>query len=152
MTTTGRKHFKPFDKVLVKPTDSSEWCCRFYDHFDSDEYYHLTTDGTFHYDENIISFEGNKYLVGTRDKPEKDIKLMVGEKLVCSNLLVNLQNGTGYLGGFEKTTSEYFKISNKYDTLYKYALRYDDFDPNDIEETTRHILCIKGGKIVRYKD
>lgn len=59
--------FKPFDKVLVRDTESDKWECTFYSHFDSKRSYpHSTTSGMY---VMCIPFEGNEHLVGTTKNP-----------------------------------------------------------------------------------
>ena len=59
--------FKPFDKVLVRDSESEEWECTFYSHFDSKgRYCHITTSGMY---VMCIPFEGNEHLVGTTKNP-----------------------------------------------------------------------------------
>lgn len=64
-------HFKPFDKVLVRNTDTTDWSCALFSHMRS------STDG-FSYCANsflwkqCIPYEGNESLVGTTDKPKEE--------------------------------------------------------------------------------
>lgn len=59
--------FKPFEKVLVRDSESEEWGCTFYSHFDSKgRYHHITTGGMY---TMCIPFEGNEHLVGTTKNP-----------------------------------------------------------------------------------
>ena len=59
--------FKPFDKVLVRNSESDEWRCTFYSHFNSkDIYHHNTVSGAY---AMCIPFEGNEHLVGTTKNP-----------------------------------------------------------------------------------
>ena len=62
-----KPQFKPFDKVLVRDSESEEWECTFYSHFDSKGRYHyITTSGMY---AMCIPFEGNEHLVGTTKNP-----------------------------------------------------------------------------------
>ena len=55
--------FKPFEKVLVRDSESEEWRCTFYSHFDfKGRYNHNTISGMY---VMCIPFEGNEHLVGT---------------------------------------------------------------------------------------
>lgn len=59
--------FKPFEKVLVRVSESEEWECSFYSHFNSkSRFHHNTTSGMF---AMCIPFEGNEHLVGTTKNP-----------------------------------------------------------------------------------
>lgn len=62
-----KSQFKPFEKVLTRDSESEEWECTFYSHFDSKgRYHHITTSGMF---VMCIPFEGNEHLVGTTKNP-----------------------------------------------------------------------------------
>ena len=66
-----QKHkFKPFDKVLVRKTQLSKWCCALFSHMDYSAV--LPTFVTTNFDmwQECIPYEGNEYLVGTTNNPE----------------------------------------------------------------------------------
>ena len=148
------KQFKPFNRVLVRISKESIWECDFYSYFRKNhEYPHRTLCHCFK-DENILPYEGNEHLVGTTGEPEEEIELKEGEWLMVSN-------GTHanpskwelreYIG-FQLTIM--VKNTDIVNALgfYKFAIRFKDFNPDDMEETSRHILCVRNGKIVRYKE
>ena len=59
--------FKPFDKVLVRDSESDKWRCAFYSHFEPNGiYHHITVSGAY---AMCIPFEGNEHLVGTTKNP-----------------------------------------------------------------------------------
>lgn len=59
--------FKPFEKVLVRDSESDEWRCTFYSDFNSKGiYHHNTVSGAY---AMCIPFEGNEHLVGTTKNP-----------------------------------------------------------------------------------
>ena len=59
--------FKPFDKVLVRDSESDKWRCAFYSHFEPNGiYHHNTVSGAYIM---CIPFEGNEHLVGTTKNP-----------------------------------------------------------------------------------
>ena len=59
--------FKPFEKVLVRDSESEKWECTFYSYFNSKSRYpHSTTSGMY---AMCIPFEGNEHLVGTTKNP-----------------------------------------------------------------------------------
>ena len=59
--------FKPFDKVLVRDSESDKWRCALYSHFEPDGIYHYgTITGMY---AMCIPFEGNEHLVGTTKNP-----------------------------------------------------------------------------------
>lgn len=62
-----KSQFKPFEKVLVRDSESDKWECTLYSYFDSKSRYpHSTTSGIY---DICIPFEGNEHLVGTTKNP-----------------------------------------------------------------------------------
>lgn len=68
-----KQEFKPFDKVLVRNSDTDKWFPGFFEKFDStwNNPYHIMnrrnmTDFAF---KQCIPYEGNEYLLGTTDSP-----------------------------------------------------------------------------------
>lgn len=69
-----KQEFKPFDKVLVRNSDTDKWFPGFFEKFDStyNNPYHIMnrrnmTDFAF---KQCIPYEGNEYLLATTDSPE----------------------------------------------------------------------------------
>lgn len=149
---TKHKEFKPFDKVLVRCEVGYRWCPALYAFYDGE--YHVTTDSNGYEDNDILPYEGNEDLVGTTDEPDEEVKLEEGEWLMCSIVgssstpfdyefgkFINIENGHNYI-----RIQHYNEIRHAY--LF---IRFSDFSPKDMEETKKHILCVKNGKIVKYK-
>ena len=66
-TLKKKPQFKPFDKVLVRDSESDKWRCAFYSHFEPNGIYHYgTIIGMY---AMCIPFEGNEHLVGTTKNP-----------------------------------------------------------------------------------
>ena len=66
-TLKKKSQFKPFEKVLVRDSESDKWRCAFYSHFEPKGiYHHITTNSTY---DMCIPFEGNEHLVGTTKNP-----------------------------------------------------------------------------------
>lgn len=64
------KHeFKPFDKVLVKSGDNTEWCAAIYSHYSPTDTFHYIASGC-HW-KYCLPYEGNQELVGTTDEPNE---------------------------------------------------------------------------------
>ena len=62
-----KSQFKPFEKVLVRDSESDKWRCAFYSHFEPNGIYHYgTIIGMY---AMCIPFEGNEHLVGTTKNP-----------------------------------------------------------------------------------
>lgn len=141
------KEFKPFDKVVVREGKSWPWRATFYSHYYPVTYHHYTTSGAPIND--ILPYEGNEHLVGTTDEPEEEIKLEEGEYgfFVTKPLM---ENPSYYsFGQFSCTTNNC--MMNSANFYYDCFIRFCDFNPNDMEETKKYILCVKNGRIIRYK-
>lgn len=66
-TLKKKPQFKPFDKVLVRESESAKWRCAFYSHFEPNSIYHYVTTGSMY--DMCIPFEGNEHLIGTTKNP-----------------------------------------------------------------------------------
>jgi len=69
--------FEPFDKVLVRDDDLTNWQAAFFSHiesFEDGERFAITTSGDNYNLANaeIIPYEGNEHFVGTTDKPKEE--------------------------------------------------------------------------------
>lgn len=149
------KIFKPFEKVLVRD-DYGKWYCALYSHCreknEHEELCHYTTATAGYKDEDILTYEGNEHLVGTTDDPEEEIILKVGEFIIASDNIYALRIGLGSIGEFRGIKDDRFLKSGfeRFGVPYEYIIRFKDFDPSNMEETRKHILEIRNGKI-RYK-
>ena len=139
------KQFNAYDKVLVRESKKWPWRASFYSHYNPISYHHYTTSGAPI--NEVLPYEGNEHLLGTTDEPEAEILLEKGEwifvasevydwaqkwSLIELDCIKHEQFCTGLVG-------------------WSYAVKYSNFNPYDMEETRKHILCIKNGKIIRYK-
>lgn len=141
------KQFKPFDRVLVRLTN--RWICDLYSHYNNDKSCHVVISGTGIKDENILPYEGNEGLLGTTHEPDEEIELKHGEWIVLFD-----EDEMGYppflVGQF---TGLYKNKFNANDICEKeLAIRFSDFNTNEMEETTKHILCVENGRIIRYNE
>ena len=142
------KIFKPFDKVLVKQCDDAVWGCKFYSHWIGDLHEHITTDGMDVADEDILPYEGNEHLVGTTtNEPEEEVTLEEGEYLFVINDIVETPTWWNLIHLDFVNRYAFFDVEGG---KWYYAIRFSDFNPNDMEETKKHILCVKNGKVVKY--
>lgn len=144
---TNHKTFNAFDKVLVRDKWDDKWQIDLYSHFDEECKQHITMcygDGVK--GNNILSYKGNEHLVGTTDEPEEELELEEGEWLmVCDTPSLNVDNWC--------FTRLYGIIANTFQskhTHWRYAIRFKNFNPYNMEETTKHILYIKNNKVVEY--
>ena len=58
--------FKPFDKVLVRDSESDKWRANLFGYIDKDEYYHCVYANWVY----CIPYEGNEHLLGTTKDPK----------------------------------------------------------------------------------
>lgn len=59
------------------------------------------------------------------------------------------------LGQLEDTKEDNFRSYNPYlDCIswWNYAIKPSDFNPYNMEETLKHIWCVRDGKIVKYNE
>ena len=149
------KKFKPFDKVLVKALTDEKWTPDLYSYYDDIKNLHWCIGGGWASDDAILPYEGNEHLVGTTDEPDEEVRLEVGEYIMASDFIGGMEEGECSFGRFIGIKDESF-IQESYQytggLTYKYAIRFKDFNPDDMEETRKHILCVKNGRIVKYKN
>lgn len=119
--------------------------------YEDEEYVYLV--GGLYINKNtfkILPYEGNEHLVGTTYEPDEEVMLEKGDDVICFDSIINFENSCKlYIAKFWRTNEVLFKTVNNEN--YIYAIRFSDFNPNDMEETAKHILCVKNGKIVKYK-
>ena len=147
------KQFKPYDRVLVREGKKWPWRATFYSHFNPITYHHYTTSGAPIND--ILPYEGNEGLVGTTDEPDEEVKLEEGEWMMCSIAGSSFTPFDYEFGKFVNIENEhnYIRIQHYNEIRHAYLfIRFSDFNPSDMEETRKHILHIKNGKLVKYKE
>lgn len=73
-------NFKPFQKVLVRSTDTMQWSAALYSHKCGEN--HICNGLIWKY---CINWEGNEHLLGTPDNPEKSQpEFKFGDKVTIS--------------------------------------------------------------------
>lgn len=146
------KIFKPFDKVLVRDLNNSKWHCAIYSHFD--EPHHYTSYPYPKKDEYILPYEGNEHLISTTDEPEEEITLEQGEWILVSSFYDRLSEGIGVTRKYYKTGDNVIYTKDVDDEIYHFGfcIPFKYFSPNNMKEIKKRILCVKNGKIVRYKE
>lgn len=145
------KKFKPFDKVIVRMVHNEEWQCDLYSHQDPITKHHVTVGFSEVKEDNILPYEGNEHLVGSQDEPDEEVKLFVTEKVMAYTKNENWLFAT-HISVFIMEELFNVRMSNGEDIKVKKVVKFSDFNPNDVEETRKHILCVKNGKIVKYKN
>ena len=154
MKTTEHKIFNAFDKVLVRSQFAYDgiWFADLYSHYSNNMHYSIGMSQIDDYD--IVPYEGNEHLLSTTDDPEEDVKLRMGEYIMVADK-PNVSEYKWTLRKFAGThkSTECLAAVALDDTKFrwKYAIRFSDFNPYYMEETKKHILCVRNGKVVRYK-
>lgn len=159
---TNRKEFKSFDKVLIKAvySENKAWRVDLYSHYDEEYEHHRTFKGDLAADENILPYEGNEYLVGKEDEPDEEVKLETGEYLLAvqgypNSAHTNIMSPDSYtvirLESLVESNLRGLSFQDSNGRLWNFIVKFPDFNPNDMEETKKHILCVKNGKVVKYK-
>lgn len=79
--------FKPFDRVLVRDSDSHKWQAKHFSHYyEPDKLSYKTTDGNGW--RQCIPFESNEHLLDTTKMPkEKDKPFEWGERLIRKDVV-----------------------------------------------------------------
>lgn len=87
------------------------------------------------------------------DFPDEEVKLEKGERIVCNNDVELLMEGVGFITTYSfLSTDVFFTGTGRFiHADYNYAIRFSDFNPDDMEETKNHILCVMNGKVLKYK-
>lgn len=156
MKATNHKQFQPYDRVLVRDGEG-KWQIDFYSHWSKEKEQHITLaygDGIVMTDRDVIPYEGNESLLGTTDEPEEEIELMEGEWIMVGNLINSLLPEEWMLRAYWRVNTDNIETFNNSSCEFQHwpcAIKFSNFNPNDMEETRKHILCVKNGKIVRYK-
>lgn len=145
----NKNQFKPYDRVLVRDHYDKRWKCDFYSHKSGET--GIQTIRNVYSIENVIPYDGNEYLIGTMNEPEEEtIELEDDEFLVCFDNIDYFDAKDFCLSPFYQLNC--FSVRTKDGNNWNLFIRFKDFNPNDIEETRKHILCINEGKIVNYHD
>lgn len=149
--------FKPFDKIIIKSKSknhaiSNVWGCAEFSHYYGDYIVfaggHAYNIDTF----DILPFEGNQYLVGTSDVPEEEVVLKQGDIVIVFDDFDSFY----FNGRFDGTLST-FNHCSKTDiitsdnTPWRYCIPFSKFNPKDMEETKKHILCVENNRLIRAK-
>lgn len=155
------KQFKMFEEVLIRQKYTGNWTRGIYCGFDKG-FHMVETVGWFDRqitDEGIIPYKGNEHLLGWNGW-EEFVDLAQGEYvLVNDNYSINacawrIMTFTG------DVTENMFEVWNKIEhvnfckSFAQHCLnvvRFSEFNPNDMEQTRDKVLCVKNGKIIRYK-
>ena len=141
------KKFKPFDKVIVRDHEEI-WQPDLYGFWDKCRDRHQTMMNNSIADEDILPYEGNEELVGTTDEPDEEVRLEKGDWIFVASEVYNWAQKWSLIE-LDRIEHEQFCTGL---VGWCYAVKFSDFVPDDMEETKKHILCVKNGKIVKYKD
>ena len=152
------KKFKPFEKVLVRDAELV-WQPDLYGFWDKTRDNHITVINAYISDDDILPYEGNEELLGTSKDPEEEVRLEEGECLLAVQGLEKAKKNIGNPGCYTvvlykniyKYSDDIFRIEDNKGCFWEYVVKFSDFNPNNMEETKKHILCVKNGKIIRYK-
>ena len=155
------KKFKCKDEVIYRRTDEeSEWTYGIFSHYyDNNNVEGVVVDGHFLLStvHNILPYEGNEHLVGRVDEPDEEVRLEYGELIIAIDK-EDYECGfsDGIIGKVVKFKNKFIERNGKWGFSIpggcnSLAIRFSDFNPNDMEETKKHILCVNGGKVVKYK-
>lgn len=146
--------FKFKDEVIVRNHQSNgDWFYAVISHC-TDEHYVLC-NGTIcrHNTYDFLPLEGNEYLIGTKNDPENEALIEIGELCYGFCMMQDLDNYEdiilGKFDGVDKQSEEIF-VSN---TPVDYCIPYSKFYPYDMESTKKEILTVstRTHKLVKLK-
>lgn len=141
------KKFEPFEKVLTRMGPGKTWEPDLYS-YSSQTNLHKTIGGCWKSDRDIIPFEGNEHLVGTTDEPEEEIVLKEGEFILCHDFIEMIQDGVGTLSKYVGLVVDNIKCKAG---TFHYCIPMSKYNQNNLEETRKWILKVKGDKLVKVK-
>lgn len=143
--------FKCKDEIIYRHYDDMIWNYGIYSHKIENGHFLVGTAITNNH--QILPYKGNEHLVGTTDSPDEEIILKEGELVVVSDEFECLYQGQGTITKFNKITKNqiytYFG-EDEYD--WEFVIPFSKFNLNNMEETRKHILCVKNGKLIRCRD
>ncbi|MCH5234487.1 MAG: hypothetical protein J1E16_04275 [Muribaculaceae bacterium] len=146
------KKFKPFDRIIYKEKlfNGCRWHCAFFsDYNESNGCVNFADGKPYHFTNiDILPYEGNEHLVGTTDSPDEEVRLEEGELIIVFDDYQRLFDNISCVRKFIRVLNTVFETNA---ANWNFAIRFEDFDPSNMEETRKHILCVKNGKIIRYK-
>ena len=144
--------FNPYDKILLKyKDDKSKWRCDLFSHIDEEKNSLETVGGSYSLKMfDYIPFAGNENIVGTSDMPEKEVELKEDELIFVFDDIVSFEDFIIALRRFAGICGDTILSENKFN--WKYCIPFFHFNPNDMEKTRKHILCVKNGRLVRYNN
>lgn len=148
-----KKTFEPFERVIWRSKDytNNVWKCALYSHYREHDDMHELADSMAISDNShyILPFAGNETLVGTSDMPCEEVELKEGELIFLFDDIVSFEDFIIALRKFAGISGNTILSENKFN--WKYCIPFSHFNPNDMEETKKNILCAKNGKIVKAK-
>lgn len=154
-TMEQKKKFEQFEKILLKyKDDKSYWRCDLFSHINEEKNSLDTVGGSFSLKMfDYLPFEGNAHLVGTSDMPDEWVELKEGEFVMVCNEPKEYASEWKLREFMYPKEGEIMIQSARFAygdvTGYKYCIPFSKFNPNDMEETRKHILCAKNGKLVK---
>lgn len=149
-----KKTFEPFERIIVKGRYSSPffWTCELYSHCIGGFMY--AVGGRIYEIENydILPFADNETLVGTSEMPCEDVVLKPMEFIFVLDTLESMDELSKIvLGRFVCLNGDKIGIADDMRHYWSYCIPFSKFNQNDMEETRKHILCVKNGKLVRAR-
>lgn len=152
-----RKKFDPFERILLKNKKEGFWFCDIFCHEKGEYFFSIGSRPYLKDDFYILPFEGNAHLVGTSDMPEEEVELKEGDIIVTFDNIRDIDmpfevsinqfkhlNESSIHVCIKDDETEFIAYSN-------FCIPFSQFNPNDMEETRKHILCVKNGKIVKAR-
>lgn len=154
-----QKRFKCKDEVIVshKKIDfdkggevSIPYIYGVFSHYETEKGREYAVINGFHYQVDIceiLPYEGNEHLVGTR--PIEYFTLEKGEPIIVENDIDVLASGLGKIANFDYTENDEIIVNNESGHPWNYCIQFIKFKLNNAEENRKNILMVSNGKLVK---
>ena len=137
---------KPFDKIVYRK-GNNPWNIAHFSHVSNDMLH--TSEFSISLSEVVFfPFEGNEKLVGTTNNVEDEVFLPEGSIVYCGNEEDCALGWT--ISEFKEIDDDLFM--DKYGCYYDYVIPAKDYDYENWEETKKHILKCRDGKVVHFNN
>lgn len=147
-----KKEFKPFDKLVIKKKGKETyWHCDLFSHEIAD---YIVTVGNYTYkkdDYYILPFEGNEHWIGLPFTKDELGELNIGDTIVAFDDEDKGINTKLLVDVTRLRSVSVDRICTEGGPIYKYCIPFSQFNPNDMEETKKHVLTVKDGKLVKVR-
>ena len=149
----AKSNFRPFDQVIVRMANG-RWKADLYSHYDEQHGVHRLVSGCRE-TKDILPYRGNEHLIwkGFDSDGLGDGVPQQGDLVLYANSVVELENGYGILGKFERVSEEgawiQINVANLVPFKVIYFIPLKKYNSTDKDATNREILTFMNGKLTK---